>query len=162
VSSSTPATDFAAWLAATFGADLRLDLGPLVPGSEAPLPIVPEFRGEPGDYALAGHWGRGGASEAVYVVERRGRHRAFLRLPWAGVYGDPELDAARVREVLTAWSTLRERLHRTLASSEIVSDMQNERADLTWPDGAAAHILGPTPLHPDRPPFWTELAATIA
>lgn len=165
-----PSTSFEDWLHATFGTLPALDLGPLVqvapaawatPGIGGPLPIVPEFRDEPGDYVLVGHWGRGGASEAVYVVERRGPHRVFLRLPWGGAYGNPERDAARVREAIASWAELRRVAPTRLAGSEVVSNMQTDRAALRWPDGREEELLGPTPLAPDRPLFWPALLAAV-
>lgn len=160
------------WLRATFGELPALELGPLVelgpsawasPGVTLPLPIVPAFRAEPpDDYALAGHWGRGGASEAVYVIERRGPHRTFLRLPWGGAYGEAAMDAARIREALSAWVTFRRVAPARLAGSEVVSNMQIDRAELRWPDGRALEILGPTPLHPERAPFWEALLGAVA
>jgi len=163
-------TDFEAFLRAEMPG-LTLDLGPLVaigpaawasPGVTGPLPIVPAFREETGDYALAGQWGRGGASEALYVVERRGPHRAFLRLPWpGGPYGDAARDRERVREALLSWARFRGAAPRHLTGSEVVSNMQSDRATLEWPDGRVEELLGPTPLHPDRAPFWDALLRAI-
>lgn len=166
-------TDFEAWLRAALGEipGLALDLGPLAaigptawasPGVTGPLPIVPAFREETGDYALAGQWGRGGASEALYVVERHGPHRAFLRLPWpGGPYGDAARDRERIGEALLAWTAFRRTARERLAGSEVVSNMQSDRATLEWPDGRTEELLGPTPLDPDRAPFWAALVHAV-
>jgi hypothetical protein len=168
-----PSTDdFSAFYRAAFGEPFPFDPGPLVPvgarawGSPAlsaePFepPVIPAFRATAGDYALLGAWGHGVQSHALYCVERRARKGVFVRLPWAGAYGEPDGDARRVRQTLARYAALRERVLLRLAEGEIVSNMGDERARLVWPDGGTETIVGPSPLAP-APPFWDVLARAL-
>lgn len=167
-----PSTDdFPTFYLAAFGEPFPFDPGPLVPlherawgspalsGAALELPMTPAFREAAGDYVLAGTWGHGVQSHALYFVERRGTTRVFLRLPWGGAYGDPVADARRVRQTFARWAALRAALAH-LTEAEIVSNMGDERARLAWPDARVATIVGPSPLAP-APPFWDALAGAL-
>ena len=167
-----PPTEFRAWYRGTFGEDFPFDPSPLVQTAplvwvdpalaQAPLapPVTPAFRDAPGDYQLLGVWGHGVQSHALYCIERRGPHRAFLRLPWGGAYGERDRDARRVLETLTRYAAFRLRRADALSSSEVVSNMGDEQATVVRRDGRTRTIRGPAALRP-APPFWHALQAVL-
>jgi hypothetical protein len=82
------------------------------------------------DYVLAGHWGHGVNSYAVYYIGVWGTHRVFFRLAYGGVYSDPEGDAAFAVDFLTAYSRFRERQGSRLSGLTIIHEMGTSVADL--------------------------------
>ena len=93
------------------------------------LPLGPSFI-DGMDYVLAGHWGQGVNSYAVYYIGVWGTHRVFFRLAYGGAYGDPERDAAFAANFLTAYSQFRERQRSRLAGLTLVHDMGMTVSDM--------------------------------
>jgi hypothetical protein len=88
-----------------------VDARGLLLGSAAAVPRVYLTQGDvddfvegaPDGYRVAGFWGHGINSYGFYYCRADAKTRIFFRLPYGGVYGDPEADGARVRVFLTAW-----------------------------------------------------------
>jgi hypothetical protein len=93
--------------------------------------VRPEFLAEPREYILAGHWGHGVASYALYYVSVTPRHRVFFRLPFGSVYGDRVRDAAFAVDYLAAWVEFRAGALTTLETSTLIHDMGASWAELT-------------------------------
>jgi hypothetical protein len=94
----------------------------------------PEFLTEPHEYILAGHWGHGIASSALYYVTVTARHRAFFRLPFGSVYGDRERDAASAVGYLAAYVAFRARAQAALDRSILIHNMGTSWAELSRGD----------------------------
>ena len=93
------------------------------------LPLGPSFI-DGLEYVLAGHWGHGVNSYALYYIGVWGTHRVFFRLAYGGVYGDPERDAAFAVDFLTAYFRFRERQASRLAGLTVIHDMGTTVSDL--------------------------------
>src|SRR5262245_36777311 len=93
-------------------------------------PMTPEFMAGL-DYTLAGHWGHGANSYAIYYIGVWGTHRVFFRLAFGGVYSDPDRDAAFAIDYLSAYLRFRERWLSQLERSTVVHNMGTSFAEIT-------------------------------
>ena len=163
-------TMFSSWFAATFGASLPAELErPLLlvhdlvwasPGLAArgpglQVPMAPAFLEDVGDYTLAGHWGHGVNSYALFFVERRGEHRRFLRLPYGNLYGDPDRERAHVLAFLTAYGGWQEANEPRLRTSLVIHNMGSTQARVQLADGREVAL-------PDDDMFVAEPFARLA
>jgi hypothetical protein len=114
-------------------------------------PMTPTFLDVPDDYVMAGHWGHGVNSYAIYYTGRWQRHRVFFRLPYGGVYGDPAQDVAFAVEYLAAYAAFREHSMSRFDASTLYHNMGESFAEIER-DRRTESIK-------DEPHFWGALAA---
>ena len=112
-----------------------------------------------GDYCMAGFWGHGVNSYALYLIERQGAHRCFFRLHYGGAYGDRERDAGRAVAFLAGYQAFKERWQSRLAESLIFHEMGLGSARLRLDGGGDVRV-------DERPDadvegFWARLVHTL-
>lgn len=88
------------------------------------LPHVMQMRGL-GEYSLAGFYGYGSNSYALYVTRVSGVTRMFLRLPWGGAYMKAEEARLRLLEALREAN----RLFETAAQKELPMWLNNNMGE---------------------------------
>jgi hypothetical protein len=157
--------DLAGWFLEACGRELPLDPA-IVPrhraadlvwvseslaGTPLDLPMTPSFLERPAEYVLAGHWGRGVSSLAIYFVGRWPHHRVFFRLPFGGAYGDRDTDARHAAEYLACYQAFRDRDLARLEDSTLIHNMGADVADLRV-DGRTVRIA-------DGGDLWRALAS---
>ncbi len=125
-------------------------------GKVPPPPMVPEFREDLGDYTLAGRWGRGSNSYALYLVERRGAHRHFFRLLIQGAYVDEAMLAQLAVGFLRGYQEFRAETLPKLTRSRIVHNMGNAEVEL---EAAGKKVAFKSATEGEA--FWAELAAAL-
>lgn len=120
-------------------------------------PMMPEFRAEPREYVITGHWGRSVNTYAFYFVEVRPRHRRFFRLFCGGAYGDWARDATAVVSYLARYEAWRKTYEDVLGESTLIHNMGNDRAELLFECGERALIEN----HDTTLDWWKRLGDEI-
>jgi hypothetical protein len=175
MSTDSTDTDFGTWIEDTFGAGFPVRLEESLvhyrdrvwvsPGlrdsfRSLQVPMTPAFAEPPGDYCMAGHWGHGVNSWAFYLIERRGAHKVFFRLPYGGAYGDPSRDAARAVRFLASYQSFRERWLSRLAEYDLLHEMGKGNARLVLEGGSDLGMDDPPAADADG--FFERLEALLA
>jgi hypothetical protein len=168
--------ELASWFRDTVGAEWPLPpaLSPGVAAGETvwvsgslaggmpELPMIPGFRDQPGDYLMAGHWGHGATSWAIYYIGRWGQHRVFFRLDFGGVYGDRALDGAFAARYLAGYAGWRERWLARTGSSTLIHNMGDSSARIEL-GGRVLEVRDEDPTEPDTgASFWHHLDRRLA
>jgi hypothetical protein len=168
--------ELTSWFRATVGAEWPL-LPPLSPtvaagdqlwvseslAGRAPVPpMVPEFLDQPDEYLMAGHWGHGTNSWAIYYIGRWRDHRVFFRLAFGGLYSDRALDAAFAARYLAGYPAWRDRWLARTGSSTLIHNMGDSSARIEV-DGRMLEVRDADPTEPDTgASFWHHLDRRLA
>jgi hypothetical protein len=124
-------------------------------------PVRPEFFAAPREYILAGHWGHGVSSYALYYIAVTASHRVFFRLAFGGAYGDRVRDAAFAVGYLTEYVAFRARTRAMLERSTLIHDMGGSWAELTG-GGKTQQLSDDAFSDPNRPGrFFALLEASL-
>jgi hypothetical protein len=163
---------FGAWFRDLTGSDSPLrPATPLVPlregvwvdaalaATDPEVPMSSAFTEPEGDYCMAGFWGHGVNSYALYLVERRGAHCCFFRLPYLGAYGNGAEDAERAVAFFDGYERFRRRWADRLEESFFFHEMGLGAARLRLVGGACLRV--DEPPHADVEGFWDRLDQSV-
>ena len=138
-------SDFGDWYLQTFGKEFPLpgELRPthsprkLVWVSQSLAdtavnpPLEPVFFDQPDEYILAGHWGYGTSSWALYYVLVTQRHRCFFRLAYGNHGFDRGEEVAYAVAYLEGYRDFRTRWLERVAGSTLVHDTGGSSATIS-------------------------------